>query len=187
MYTVAKKNSILVFILFSLFLNLSIISSDNKNMKGEKDIKLIANIVEPIVKIDQPIIIQLEFKSRKGIFRIYRHHKLGIATAANGLLKFKLLLSNGKELRKRYIDFDIHVFGAKYPYIGDYVDISPEKSYSETIKIYAGDRFCRSWPTDGLAKIKAFYSYKHNKNYKYGSDLWEGDIESNMVEVKITY
>ena len=41
------------------------------------------------------------------------------------------------------------------------------------------------WEESGVYSLKAIYSYKQKKSWKYGRDLWQGKIESNWLTIKV--
>lgn len=142
---------------------------------------------KPSIKNNEPIVIEIKFESNKGLFRLYKERKFGMAAAASkqeAWLKFKIIAPSAKEL-----PYDLRLPVVKRPMKYDFVDVFPENPYIEKIKIYFGNKDDRSkflnWPEKGKYKITSYYFYKKNIHWIEDPGLWEGEVVSNTIEVYI--
>ncbi len=137
------------------------------------------------IKVNEPIVIEIKFQSCKGLFRLYKERKFGMAAAASkreDWMKFKIVAPLGKEL-----SYDLRIPGVKRPMKYDFVDVFPKNPYIEIIKIYFGNRSDRrtflNWPEKGKYKITSYYFYKKNIHWVEDPGFWEGGVNSNTIEV----
>lgn len=161
------------------------VHADENYILEDKGLELTIKAVDQTITLKQPMKIELRFSSSKGLFRIYKHRKFGVAAAMgpSDWLSFKMVSPNGIVLNQ----FGSRLPGPKRPYKGDHIDIAPNAPYRETINIFPNEfEPDVLWPEIGTYQLKAIYSYRQDNNWEYGRDLWQGKIESNWITVPVT-
>ena len=128
---------------------------------------------------------EIENESEKAI-NIYCWKKEDITKGINKLIYFYIKPTNDTSFKYSYIGPEV-----KIPHKDDYITIASQKSYSTKIilnKFYIPygrkNSTERSWPP-GKYEIYCVYSYNNDEDYKYGNQLWEGQITSNKITIEI--
>jgi len=150
----------------------------------EEDITLSISAVDFSVYNNEPLKLKLNFKSSINSYRLYKHHVFGIAAAlgSDDWLSFEIISPSGIVLK----NYASYIPNPKRPYQGHYVDIAPDKPYTEVVSIFLENANNKAlWPEIGAYRLKATYSYNHNEKWEYGEDLWQGKVESNWVTINI--
>ncbi len=171
--------------LYNFLINCKKIKNNSNAIKqtGKRYINFSIKVLKKETKINQPIEIELRFESCRSLYRLYKHRAIGLAAAMapDDWLSFDITSRQGRKIKFYKKDTS----GVKRPYRLDFVDISPGKPYIETVRIYLHPGSKEPFPAYGLYKIKARYSYKHNPGWTDDPGLWEGSLESNLVEINI--
>ena len=170
-------------IIFVLIMMLNIVC-----VKGErKSLILKIKAVKDVILDNEPFEIEVSFISKNGEFKIYKHNILGmgVMVGEKRWLKFVIIGPDGKRVKEYSPSESIT---PKMPYRGDYIKVTTQNPYRDIVKIYPVRRyfpFKIPWKRVGVYEVKAIYSYRYNKEWKYGKDLWEGKIESNRIRIKV--
>jgi hypothetical protein len=171
-----KRILLLVFISFCMY---SCLSQQNEiifKINASKHI----NKGEPV-----EITLNIINNSDKEI-NIYSWEKKTITQAINDFLIFEIKKDN-KLLNYNYVGIKVLL-----PYKDDFITIMPDSTYSEIINLLnyyitseeQNNKQKREW-SEGKYEILCRYKYKHDENYKYGQNLWEGELISNKITIEI--